>query len=626
MTNLEHGEFGSQQTLWEQEICYGQIVYRNKITGCKTELLPEPTYGGILADTMGLGKSLTTLATILGSLDTARSNVPPGDGSWSSIPHLNGMDRKHTAKTTLIVVPLSLLANWCEEIEKHVAKGSISVYRYHGPNRILDPMKLREFDIILTTYSTITWEHSNKNPPLESINFFRLVLDEAHIIRRHQTKQFSAIYSLSAGRRWCLTGTPIQNKLDDLQSLLRFLRLSPFDDGKTFDKHISGLLKANNLSGLQNLRMLLSSICLRRTTEVLQALPDITEEIRVLELSPEERRRYCNITEESKKQIDSLVCAGNAANAYQCILSAILRLRLLCNHGTFDVQETNPNLDSTNLPAPTESSSSMKKEASLTCSHCFSAVDSSTQHTQCPDTEASVSCFHTWCTECLSLHQSCLYSGQNGTTAIICPLCGKPVAEDTNIATPEADSGYGSPVDMDCDSQTGFSTKISAVINEIRGTIAEGKSIVFSYWTRTLNLLGNELSSLGMAYVRLDGSLNAASRKGVIDKFRGDPGVRILLMTTGAGAVGLNLTVANYIHLIEPQWNPMVETQAIGRAHQLGQQKPVTVFRYVTARSIEETVQSRRLMKLQLAELTLNAEDGAKAQVVNRIQSLRALL
>jgi len=149
-----------------------------------------------------------------------------------------------------------------------------------------------------------------------------------HVIRNHQTKQFEAIYSLSAGRHWCLTGTPIQNKLNNLQSLLRFLRLSPFDDDKSFHKYISGLLKANNLSGLQNLHNLLSSICLQRMTEVLQALPDIIEKIRILELSPEERIRYSNITETSPKEIGSLVCAGKASSAYQCILNPILRLHL----------------------------------------------------------------------------------------------------------------------------------------------------------------------------------------------------------------------------------------------------------------------------------------------------------
>ena len=118
-------------------------------------------------------------------------------------------------------------------------------------------------------------------------------------------------------------------------------------------------------------------------------------------------------------------------------------------------------------------------------------------------------------------------------------------------------------------------------------------SIVFSVWKKTLDLVSALFSAKRIPFLLIDGSLSLADRRKVLKRFREDPGVPVLLMTLGTGAVGLNLTVANRIHILEPQWNPTVESQAIGRAVRFGQEKTVTVERYIMKDTVEEVSRPR---------------------------------
>ncbi|KAF8457901.1 P-loop containing nucleoside triphosphate hydrolase protein, partial [Kalaharituber pfeilii] len=111
---------------------------------------------------------------------------------------------------------------------------------------------------------------------------------------------------------------------------------------------------------------------------------------------------------------------------------------------------------------------------------------------------------------------------------------------------------------------------------------------LFSCWVRSLDLVETVLKGRNVGYVRIDGKLSFDDRQKVLRRFREESGIMVLLMTTGAGAVGLNLTIASRVHLLEPQWNPMVEGQAIGRVARLGQTQPVFIYRYIMAGTIEE--------------------------------------
>ncbi|KAL9064865.1 MAG: hypothetical protein Q9161_008607 [Pseudevernia consocians] len=125
--------------------------------------------------------------------------------------------------------------------------------------------------------------------------------------------------------------------------------------------------------------------------------------------------------------------------------------------------------------------------------------------------------------------------------------------------------------------------------------LTKSPSLVFSCWKTTLDILERMLREAGITYVRIDGAIATSERNRIIKQFQEDEDTNLLLMTTGTGAVGLNLTAATRVHLVEPQWNPAVEAQAIGRAVRLGQTRKVTVIRYVMEKTIEEVAPMTRV-------------------------------
>ncbi|KAK0622252.1 putative ATP-dependent helicase C23E6.02 [Lasiodiplodia hormozganensis] len=121
--------------------------------------------------------------------------------------------------------------------------------------------------------------------------------------------------------------------------------------------------------------------------------------------------------------------------------------------------------------------------------------------------------------------------------------------------------------------------------------------------------------------------MTLAERQTALERFRKDSNVNVLLMTLGTGAIGLNLTVATRIHILEPQWNPLQESQAIGRAIRLGQKKQVTVVRYITRNSVETYIQCRQSKKLYLARLGWDAdEDETEEAKLKKLADLKSLL
>ncbi|KAF3764218.1 hypothetical protein M406DRAFT_41938, partial [Cryphonectria parasitica EP155] len=126
--------------------------------------------------------------------------------------------------------------------------------------------------------------------------------------------------------------------------------------------------------------------------------------------------------------------------------------------------------------------------------------------------------------------------------------------------------------------------------------------IVFSYWKKTLDVVGTILQAQNLHFYFIHGSIPHTERSQILNRFRSSIGHSILLMTLGTGAVGLNLGVASRIYLLEPQWNPFLEQQAFGRAQRLGQTEKVTIIRFLMKDTIEDTnVQSRQLVKMHIA-------------------------
>ena len=164
------------------------------------------------------------------------------------------------------------------------------------------------------------------------------------------------------------------------------------------------------------------------------------------------------------------------------------------------------------------------------------------------------------------------------------------------------------------------STKIQALLTDLKNIRSKTpvdeppiKSVVFSQWTKMLDTIKPVLKSEGFKVVRLDGRMRRIDRAIAIDKFKKDPEVLVMLISLRAGGVGLNLTAASRIYLLEPYWNPAVEQQAVDRVHRLGQTRPVQTIRFIAKGTIEENMVALQQKKMELARMTFNEKDETEA-------------
>jgi SNF2 family DNA or RNA helicase len=214
--------------------------------------------GGILADDMGLGKTLQSLSLMVTNPKPSLIN----DG---------------VAKTTLIVAPLALIRQWKLEIKEKVAKShQLRVCLYHGSQRANDIQSLEEFDVVITTYQVLVSELKASSSGTQvgcfGITWYRIILDEAHQIKNRMSRAAKACCALQSNYRWCLTGTPIQNNLNELQSLIAFLRIKPYNNISMWKAQIEQPFHNGKRDiALKRLRLYLETFMKRRTKEVLKA-------------------------------------------------------------------------------------------------------------------------------------------------------------------------------------------------------------------------------------------------------------------------------------------------------------------------------------------------------------------
>ncbi|KAI0414745.1 SNF2 family N-terminal domain-containing protein [Xylaria grammica] len=572
-TNIAHQEDGVRFILQREEEAFAQQLSArlHHVVGFPNGLTKSISVGGLIADVMGLGKTLTTLAAILHSMPIAE-----GFSSFYQIPRGEITPKVHTKATLVIVSSVQLLESWISEIEAHFFPGALDFVRFHGQDRPRDPEALRSSSLVLTTYATLAADYAGQRS-LYQMEWYRVVLDEAHWIRNSSSRQFRAAESLDTGRRWCLTGTPIQNRLDDLTSLAQFLKLPPLSTGVAFRKHILGPLSEGGPNFAKPLQEYLEAYCLRRSEKCLTLPPSLCEHV-TIELSSEERRLYDRILHNTRRQIDSIVSTRDTRSSSK-LFTAMLRMRMLCNLGTFS-------------PAGASMTLLGQQSQEIGCQRCTTTDEDS-----------------------LVLLDN--YSS--------CPDCGRPLSQSSPLPDPldsresEADSSGGDAgmtlhnVASILEAQMGplprssFSTKLSTVVENVVRSGSGTKSIIFSYWTSTLDILSRLLSEVGLPYRQVDGRTSYARRSEGLKAFKEDPQVLVLLMSIESGAVGLNLTVASNVHLVEPQWNPAVEEQAIARALRMGQTREVTIIRYVAKNTVEQNIIELQKKKRQIAKFTFGA-------------------
>ncbi|KAI6520061.1 hypothetical protein MCOR10_006466 [Pyricularia oryzae] len=563
MKQREEGPILADYSLWQHSMNEPRgdlLEYIHRLTGKQQKDVPEELGGGILADDMGMGKSLTSLALVADTLELAMEWRKEGDMAGETQTSKRPR-RAQRSKATLIIVPSTLIMNetWENDIHKHMSEG-ITVAKYYGKERdLVDPEIYLTSDIVFTTYHTIATSAKKS--------------------------------------RWCLTGTPIQNRLEDLGSLLSFLQVDQLQNKAVFKKYLIGKLGEDFDKGTQDFAHLMDCICLRRTRELL-GMPEPVESTNWITLSPSEREQYDRTVQETAEIIRQKTWERTGKGNHFGLFQAQLQLRLICNHGTYQVP-----LKLSRRDRRTEREAMLQAiglGADTICSGCgapFSAFEAL----------SSTLCKHKFCAECMEDNNA------------PCPLCHARTRVDELDEVPNA--GMGLPLYADVGNggyfnMNGMSSKMEALMKDVKAVSRLGgaKSIVFSCWTRSLDLIAMHLQNHRIRYQRIDGDLSIWQRQASMKNFTEDRDIPLLLMTTGTGALGLNLTVASHIFIFEPQWNPSVESQAIGRAQRLGQDQQVFVTRYLVAGTVENRMHSQQKRKVELAKVGFENESIASEQ------------
>ncbi|PON53378.1 Cdk-activating kinase assembly factor [Parasponia andersonii] len=614
----------------------GHIVYLNAFSGDATTQFPsalQMARGGlhlkILADAMGLGKTIMTIALLLansergGSSGSQSTSQPSGEGSEVSNGSGNslnvqkkttkfpGFDKLMKQKSTLmdggslIVCPMTLLGQWKAEIETHVKPGSITLYVHYGHSRPKDAKVLTQSNVVITTYGVLASEFSAENSEgsggLYSVRWFRVVLDEAHTIKSSKSQISTAAAALVADCRWCLTGTPIQ------PIMLRRTKFSTDRDGR-------------QVTGLGHFVLLRPFACCRP----ILVLPPADVQVIYCELTEAEKDFYEALFKRSKLKFDQFVDQGRVLHNYASILELLLRLRQCCDH-PFLVMSRGDTQEFSDLNKLAKhflkgSQNSVEGEVKDMPSRAYiqEVMEElrNGEQGECPicleafEDAVLTPCAHRLCRECL------LASWRN-TTSGLCPVCRKIVNRQDLITAPTE-----SRFQVDIDKNWVESTKVAVLLRELEALRLSGsKSIVFSQWTAFLDLLEIPLSRSNIPFVRLDGTLNLQQREKVIRQFSEDSSVLVLLMSLKAGGVGINLTAASSAFVLDPWWNPAVEEQAVMRIHRIGQTKKVMIKRFIVKGTVEERMEAVQARKQRMISGALTDQEVRSA----RLEELKML-
>ncbi|KAA1073835.1 hypothetical protein PGTUg99_001926 [Puccinia graminis f. sp. tritici] len=315
---LESPESTTLSTFWSSSTCdwLRQAFHHIATTGRTTERINHNSQGSILADDMGLGKTLTSLALILTSKNVAESFANT---------------KEQNARSTLVICPLSTLPNWEAEICKHLDASLTKYAVYHGEERKKwTAPDLWANDIVLVTYDTVTLLYESRCEALFKATWFRIILDEAHLIRDPATKRSKAILALATQRKLCLTGTPLQNQLSDLYTLLRFIRADPWSREEVWQKYIKPNIRRKSAKAIELLQRLLATVSLRRLkTEVLHLPPRVEEYVGLSQTEPWQEdydNRYHDFAD--KFGVDRGGGSWDSSEFFQ----ELTMLRLYCDH------------------------------------------------------------------------------------------------------------------------------------------------------------------------------------------------------------------------------------------------------------------------------------------------------
>ncbi|GAB0489319.1 hypothetical protein MMPV_000536 [Pyropia vietnamensis] len=539
----------------------GRVVpfFYSPWTGHVRSERPPATVGGILAEEMGLGKTVELIALVTNSLSVSRALPMSGAGTVSS---------PVTSRATLIVCPVSLLQQWEVELDQRTTMRPgvepLKVLRWYGSGRPRDPQHLAEYDIVLTTYGIVaSCKAGPTSSPLIAVNWFRLVLDEAQYIRGGRSSAtFRFLMAVPSIRRWSISGTPMNRQLADLQPQLEFLRVAPFERAAVWEGSFAGpYLHGQSLTGssmtmtqrhlsmgmklphyiLPSLSILFKALVMRHVKDQkldgqpLVALPARHSKIVPVSLTPDETLVYDAIEKHYRNASEALTVTDMVCRRHFFQLTQnLLPLRMAAGGAASDEHLT------TVLNDEPEDKSWRK-----------------------PDTKRTKHC------------------GSSGSCTVTNAEAKRLRAAFNRInAKP--------------------SSKLERMITDMRRTRDDdpfAKWVVFTEFGSLVPEIAETLNKAGLPAVSLAGHMTGPARGKVIDRFNTDLEVLGLVLARRTGAVGLTLTSANHVCLLEPGLNRATEDQAVGRVHRLGQTRPVHIHMYVTLSTVDERCVDLRRLK-----------------------------
>uniref|UniRef100_A0A8C7F806 Helicase like transcription factor n=1 Tax=Oncorhynchus kisutch TaxID=8019 RepID=A0A8C7F806_ONCKI len=589
---------------WEVK---GKLFY-NTLTHSSVRERPQRVRGGILADDMGLGKTLTTIALILSNFHHGKPLCEPVISQ--SVSHTQ-TDKQTNGQSHTLTSDVKL-----------------NVYLYYGSERNRDTHFLSSQHMVLTTYNVLSADYSvsggwvcGSASPLHTVSWLRVVLDEGHIIRNPNTQQSKAVLKLNTQRRWILTGTPIQNNLRDLWMLVAFLRLKPFDVREWWNRVIQRPVTQGDKTGLQNLQALVKCVTLRRTKtsrvcgRPLVSLPERSVRIEEVELTQKEREEYELAHTEGRTTISRYVAEGTVLRNYADVLAILVRLRQFCCHpGLLGKTTTHTGVVAV-TPAELRERLIMKLRLVLgtgsdeECAVCLDSV-------RLP---VITHCAHVYCRPCIA---EVIRSEQEQAR---CPLCRGQIKASELVEFPLEEEEESNLLE-----NWRSSSKVEALMSSLLRLRSEDdsiRSLVVSQFTRFLTILEIPLREEGFKFVRLDGTMSQKRRAQVIQEFQSDaPGSPlIMLLSLKAGGVGINLSAASRVFLMDPAWNPAAEDQCVDRCHRLGQKRDVVITKFIVKGSVEENMVKIQRQKQDLVEKAFGTKNPSERKT-SRVDEIRALM
>lgn len=577
--------------LWKRD---ARGRYTNIASTFTTASAPALAKGGILADDMGLGKTLQMIGLILTS---------PG--------------------TTLIVAPVSVMSNWEQQAHQHVhEEHAPKILIHHGVRKATAARELMKYDIVITSYNTLSADHGSKGP-LTSASWRRVILDEGHTIRNAKTKAALAACALKAESRWVLSGTPIVNNVKDLHSHVKFLRLTGgVEDWGVFNAVIARPLGLGNSRAEMLLQSLMQDICLRRKKDmkfVDLRLPPKSEYVHRIAFTADEQKKYDALLSEAKGVLEEIQARskhGQKVGSFQSVLERLLRLRQTCNHWTLCKQRIVDLLKSLEDQDVVEFNDK-NREILQQALRLF--IENQEECPVCIDDLSSpviTHCKHVFCGDCIR---------KVIETQGKCPMCRAKLDSEKQLLEPAPETSGQEDDQLDTDTQ---SSKTEALLKILQATLKNpgSKVIIFSQWTSFLTIIENQLKTNGYKYTRIDGSMTTDSRDAAMRSLQGDPDTRIMLASLAVCSVGLNLVAADTVILADSWWAPAIEDQAVDRVHRLGQTRPTTVWRLVMEGTVEERVLDIQAEKRQLVGKAFQEKVKNKKTKETRMADIMKLL